>query len=115
MVRSMFLRDKSGTPYGCLAVEVKETEIHYQLSVKNPIDRWDRKRAHEIAVARLTKRPFIVPVIMPEKTKFNYFDITYVVMMDLINSHCTEVPGRAVKSAKRWVNNYVEQQPQEQV
>jgi hypothetical protein len=107
MVRSMFLRYKSGTPYGCLAIEVKETELHYQLSLQNPVDRWDRKMAHEIATARLVRRPFVVSTTSFEKTQLNHHDITYAVMMDLIGVRYAIVPGRVLRSAKRWVSNYL--------
>jgi predicted transcriptional regulator YheO len=109
MVRSMFLRDESGNPICCLNFDVKDNVVHYQLSTYNPLDKFDRKRAHEIALARLTKRPYVVS-LSPIDEKYSSFQITHAIIEDLIQNHADRIiPTRTVKSAKRWVKNFSQQ------
>jgi hypothetical protein len=83
-VNSMFLRDKNGFPIGCLAIQVLTTfgEIHYNFSVHNPKDEFNRARAHEVAIKRLMKKPIVVPL----RDGAHHNDIIFAVMSDMQKS-----------------------------
>lgn len=107
----MFLREKyylnpetqqvvAGNPVGAVAIRVKEGRrmAEYQVSVLNPLDRFDRAMARQLALGRLAEAPFTVP--LPKNATMD--DITRAVMMDIMSD-----PGavsRARKAAKLWLH-----------
>ena len=99
--RTMFLRDKSGSPVGCLAIVIypNDNVIEYQFSVANlKQDTFDREVARGLALGRLVENP--ITVSLPKKHQ-NMFDISRAVMKNLVRRHGT--PSRAVKAAKLWL------------
>lgn len=52
-IRVFFIRDASKFPVACVATEAEGETISYALSVRNPIDAFDRKRGRSIAESRL--------------------------------------------------------------
>ena len=101
--RVMFLRDESYNPVGCLVISVskKTNKIRYQYSVRNPIDRFKRDLARQIALGRLVEKPLSAGLALSND---NWTDITSVVMEQLVANEST--PTRAVKSAKLWLNHH---------
>lgn len=99
--RTMFLRDKSGNPVGCLAIVAfpDSNVVKYQFSVANlDQDTFDREVARGLALGRLVEAP--ITVRLPQR-KFNLFDISRAVMKNLTRRQ--NVPSRAIKSAKLWL------------
>lgn len=101
--RTMFLRDKSGSPVGCLAIVAypDSNVVEYQFSVANlEMDTFDREVARGLALGRLVEDP--ITVRLP-KRKFNMFDISQAVLKNLTRRK--NVPSRAVKAAKLWLKD----------
>lgn len=99
--RTMFLRDKSGNPVGCLSIVAypDSNVVEYQFSVANlDQDTFDREVARRLALGRLVEAP--IAVRLPQR-KFNLFDISRAVMKNLTRRQ--NVPSRAIKSAKLWL------------
>jgi hypothetical protein len=99
--RTMFLRDKSGNPVGCLAIVAfpDSNVVEYQFSVVNlDQDDFDREVARGLALGRLVEMP--ITVRLPAR-KFNMFDISRAVMKNLTRRE--GVPSRAIKAAKLWL------------
>ena len=99
--RTMFLRDKSGNPVGCLAIVAypESNVIEYQFSVANlDQDTFDREVARGLALGRLVDIP--ITVRLPSR-KFHSFDISQAVIKNLTRRE--GVPSRAIKAAKLWL------------
>lgn len=99
--RTMFLRDKSGNPVGCLAIIAfpDSNTVEYQFSVANlEQDTFDRKVARGLALGRLVELP--ISVRLPARN-FTMYDISRAVMKNLTRRE--GVPSRAVKAAKLWL------------
>lgn len=98
--RIMYLRTRSGNPVGCLAIRLNPRTqfVEYQLSVLNPLDRFDRKVARQLALGRLAETPITLRV--PRNPTM--YDISVAVMRDL--SHTKTAPSRAIKAAKLWLD-----------
>ena len=47
---------RRGAPIGAIAYSIEGTTLHVGFSLQNPKDHWNRKRAREIALARLGSR-----------------------------------------------------------
>jgi hypothetical protein len=100
-VRIMFLRDKNGHPVGCIAIEKSSLiSINYQVSVNNPVDKFDRKLARQLAIGRLYENP--ITIMVTKEDLANTRSITHVVMDNM--SLTDRVPERARRAAKRWLN-----------
>lgn len=101
--RVMFLRDEKGQPVGCLAIGLtsKQRVVKYQVSVLNPIDRFDRKIARLVALGRLVESPFTA--VLADETDVSMHQISRDVMMHL--AYNKEVPSRASRAARRWLRN----------
>lgn len=104
--RFQYLRDAKGQPVGCVAIKIKEansldncTVISFQLSVLNPVDKFDRELARSISLARLHEKPSMAILIGGT----GMYRITRTVMI-AISSNKT-FPARAVKAAKAWLKN----------
>jgi hypothetical protein len=104
-VRFMFLRDEKKQPIGCLAIQINEPNIYYAWSVVNPLDKFDRARARNIATIRLglfAKCYGISNFITPD---VSMHDVSRAVMQDLVLNKST--PTRARKAAELWLQNQV--------
>lgn len=115
MVRFMYLRDKTRRPVGCLAIKkVADGVIHYQVSVCNSKDHFDRKEARYVAVLRLLENPLVVNSDFVNTG----IGIARVVMSDVaskstnvvsktasVATKSTVLPRQAVKAARLWVNS----------
>ena len=106
----MFLRDSyqlnhqlqrvvAGNPVGCVAIKLHKTgrSAEYQVSVLNPLDKFDRAIARQLALGRLAEAPFTVR--LPPNA--NIFDITLAVLSDIALDE--SAPSRARKAAKLWI------------
>ena len=103
--RIMFLRDKFGSPVGCLAIVInsKTRLVEYQFSVVNASqDTFDRETARVLAIGRLASAPIAIPL---REKNLNMFDITRAVMKNFSRREGT--PSRAVKAAKLWLKQNV--------
>jgi|GEM_PF-2732673 len=98
--RVMYLRDERYNPVGCVAISLTKNRqtVRYQLSVLNPVDKFERSLARHIALGRLVEKPI----------RLHGFDgnqdnneITYAVMQSILESKT--VPTRAKKAAKLWL------------
>jgi len=96
----MFLRDEKFRPIGCIAISVnrQRARIRYQVSVLNPIDKFERDLARHIALGRLLEKPFVISM----KGDCGW-DINYAVMSSLEKNK--DVPTRAQKAAKHWLDD----------
>lgn len=114
--RTMFLRDNytlsavpgekdivAGNPVGCIAIKVHENRrsAEYQVSVLNPLDRFDRAIARQLALGRLAEAPFTVRL----PSNASMYDITLAVMSDINLDE--SAPSRARRAAKLWIKYHV--------
>lgn len=108
----MFLREKyylspqtntvvAGNPVGCIAIKVSKSGrfVKYQVSVLNPLDRFDRATARHLALGRLAEAPLTVR--LPTGAPLNMEEITRAVMLDIAID--TQAVSRARKAAKQWL------------
>jgi hypothetical protein len=96
--RFMFLRKKNQQPIGCLAIKLTENTIEYQLSVLNPVDKFDRSFAKQLANERLDKNPFKINLTVTP----TMYNISTAVMANLAFNN-KDAPKRAIKAAKLWL------------
>ena len=54
-IRHFWLRDERRNPVACVAIKLVDSGINYALAIPNPLDRFDKARGREIAVARVEK------------------------------------------------------------
>lgn len=99
--RIMFLRDVNYKPCGCIAITVNRgnNTAQFQVSVLNPIDRFDRKVARQLALGRMLE----VPITVSIPANASMHDITEAVMAHIFDNK-TKFPARAVKGAKLWLH-----------
>jgi hypothetical protein len=101
--RVTYLRDRKGDPQGCVAikllphVEFDRQVIVYQVSVLNPVDRFDRALARQLALGRMVEKPLTVRVPADP----TMYQITWHVMSDIAKD--SGQPTRARAAAKRWL------------
>lgn len=107
--RIMYLRDSYqignlaqlivGNPVGCVAIKLHKgrRSAEYQLSVLNPLDRFDRTLARQLALGRMVEAPFTVS-LPPNATQHQ---ISRAVMEDI--AYDVGAPGRARRAAKLWL------------
>lgn len=106
----MFLRERyylnpethtvvAGNPVGAVAIKVHKNgrSAEYQVSVLNPLDRFDRAIARQLALGRLAEAPFTVRI----PTNASMDDITRAVMTDIADDN--NAVSRARKAAKLWL------------
>lgn len=100
--RIMYLRDSRFQPVGCLAFSLSKDKktIRYQLSVLNPVDRFERSLARQIALGRLVEGPIKIHNISGAESGT---DVVFEIMNDLIGR--SDLPNRARKAAKAWLCN----------
>ena len=108
----MFLRDNyylspqthtvvAGNPVGCIAIKLHKNgrSAEYQVSVLNPLDRFDRAIARQLALGRLAEAPLTVR--LPTGAPLNMEEITRAVMLDIAID--TQAVSRARRAAKLWL------------
>ncbi len=101
--RIMYLRDRSANPVGCIAIkllnhgELNRCLIMYQTSVLNPLDRFDRPLARQLALGRMVEKPLTVRV--PADPSMH--EVTSAVMRDIASD--SGQPTRARLAARRWL------------
>lgn len=101
--RIMYLRDRNYNPVGCIAiklhrhVEYDRQLVEYQVSVLNPLDRFNRATARQLALGRLVEAPLTVRVPADP----TIYEISLKVMRDIASDHGQ--PTRARQAAKRWL------------
>jgi len=99
----MFLRDRYGSAVGCLAIklhrhtEYDQSMVSYQMSVLNPLDKFNRELARTIAKGRLLEAPHVVMVPVEP----SMYEVSQAVMKDI--THDSTVPTRARQAARRWL------------
>ncbi len=100
--RIVYLRNDAGVPVGCVAMKFLPESgiVRYQISVQNPIDKFNRSLARTIALGRLDVNWYSASCQDPCASVHKY---TYVVMQHIV-SHSKSYPKRAVKAAKQWIN-----------
>ena len=102
--RTLYLRNQHNHPVGCVAMSIQweKKEVSYQLSVLNPLDRFNRKLARSIAFSRLTNKPYLISI---KEDSFNVHDIFRAVLSEISKTSHSKFPTRAVKAAKKWLLN----------
>ena len=104
--RIQFLRDSKGQPVGCVAIKIKTavgrtagvTLVTYQMSVLNPLDKFDRRMARQLALGRLVEAPLTTTIDHVSPTRR---EISQAVMQDLRED--AFAPTRARKAASLWL------------
>lgn len=106
--RFQYLRSRDGQPVGCVAIKTSVgdfgCQVEYQVSVLNPLDRFDRTLARSIAVERLKKRSIVIEPMLVSNA--NMHQITSAVMTHLVESPVALAPSRARKAAKLWLQEH---------
>lgn len=99
--RVMYLRDYNYKPVGCIALTVDRANnaVQYQVSALNPIDKFDRRVARQLALGRMVETP--VTVSIPKEASMH--DISEAVMLNIVQNK-VKFPARAVKGAKLWLH-----------
>ena len=101
-IRVMYLRDHKGQPQGCVACQIKRSGNDYvgsyQLSVLNPVDKFNRGVARALAKGRLLENP--IQFVLPSSPSMH--EITDQMMAAIATNE--SLPTRARKSAQRWLD-----------
>src|ERR1700681_2155593 len=102
--RIMFLRDRKGQPVGCISIVLEPNDSGdwlaiYQVSVRNPTDRFNRSVARQLALGRMVEAPYTVKV--PHNPKM--FEVTHAIMNDIAKD--TGATNRARQAAKLWLTS----------
>jgi len=101
VVKIMYIRNIYYKPVGCLAMDINNNTIHYQISTQNPADKWNKKLARTIALARLDNKSFVIPNV----DTTNHSKILNLIMNDLVKNYKTlNIPKRIVECAKYWLD-----------
>lgn len=95
----MYLRDKAGQPVGCVAINMgaRKRSVEYQLSVRNPVEKFDKAFARQLALGRLVEVPHVTDVAKDH----NVHDLTKAVMSQI--ESLSLYPSRARKAARLWL------------
>lgn len=98
--RIMYLRDEHFFPIGCVAISLSKNRstVRYQVSVLNPVDQFERGLARHIALGRLLENPIRITGFDGQQ---DGFEVTMAVMESI---ECSNLPNRARKAARRWLN-----------
>lgn len=101
-LKIMYLRDKKDQPVGCVVyrripVNADQTQHHleYEVSVRNPLDRFNKKMGREIALGRLNTHPRETRIHSNSTGKEAVFAV-----LDQIANTPSLLPARAIKAAK---------------
>jgi hypothetical protein len=99
--RIMFLRDKKKQPVGCVAIGLTRSNksVKYQVSVLNPIDKFDRSLSRQIALGRLLENAFTAEL----SGALDMHEISRSVMTHLAGNR--DVPQRAQRAAQLWLKS----------
>lgn len=98
--RVMYLRDERYMPVGCIAISLNKdrSAVKYQVSVVNPVDKFERSLARHIALGRLVEKPIRIAGFDGNQDKY---EINCAIMENITSSK--ELPSRARKAAKNWL------------
>lgn len=96
--RIMFIRGSNNHPVGCLALKFNNGSVDYQVSTLNPVDRFNRPVARQLALGRLLEAPITITT-----NNSNIHDVVRSVMNHVINNKT--VPNRTRKAAANWMRN----------
>ena len=96
--RIMFIRDNSNHPVGCLAMKIGSHSLQYQVSTLNPVDRFNRPVARQLALGRLMEKPIEIAI-----GETNIHDTVRLVMQHISNNNT--VPNRTRKAAVVWIKS----------
>lgn len=113
-LKIMYLRDKTNQPVGCVAFRRVPSQdgqhlLEYELSVRNPVDRFSRKMGREIATGRLNTHPreIRVPELMSgqeaSRQVLRHISQAYPIknLPDGATMHTRDMlPARAIKAAQ---------------
>jgi hypothetical protein len=91
----------AGNPVGCVAIRLHKNKrsAEYQISVLNPLDRFDRAMARQLALGRLAEAPITVRLSVGAPATME--EVTRTVMLNI--SVDTHAASRARKAAKLWL------------
>ncbi len=102
--RVQFLRDENGQPVGCIAIrlsrdsgELHWDQVEYEVSVLNPLDKFDRAVARQLALGRMLDNPSVVRVPVNP----TMYEISCAVMKGIARD--SYFPSRARKAARIWL------------
>lgn len=96
--RIMFLRGSNNHPVGCLAMLVTNNQVKYQVSTLNPVDKFDRRVARQLALGRLIENPIEIGM-----NDTNIHNVVKCVMADIARNNL--IPNRAKIAAKKWLSS----------
>ena len=96
--RIMFLRGSNNHPVGCIAMRLGGNSVAYQVSTLNPVDKFNRRVARQLALGRLLESPFLI-----QANASNIHETVRSVMQDI--SRNKSVSNRARICAARWINS----------
>lgn len=99
-IRFMYVRDSLRRRVGCLVMQREGTMIKYQVSVLNPVDKFDREVGKKLALQALVVKPILLEV----GDVNSGHELSRRVMNDL-TSNSKHRPTRAVKFARAWIKN----------
>ena len=113
LIRHIYIRDTHDRPIGCIAVRVMRSKnrAEYGLAMRHPKDavdekhrmiKLDRQLAQQLAEAELDtdpKRTYI-------SNEADFHEVTAAVLSNVIAN--AAAPTRAIRFAKRWLNNMQE-------
>lgn len=113
-LRFIYLRDQNKQPHACVAVAFnkKTKQVVYALSSLNPMDKFNREVARDLAVGRLLQRGNELDLSDLENPDCH--TITRVILKDLLTLDNDDLPSRARKLAKRWLAKDAEYQKQDE-
>ena len=96
----MYLRAPDGSPIGCVAFNQDGIYLDYQVSVINPIDKFNREVSRSLAVGRLLSQPHTAYLSSANASKH---DLIRKVMQTI--ERVPELPSRARRAAHRWLRD----------
>jgi hypothetical protein len=96
-MKHFYLRDETGFPVACVASEIAgdgdAKHIRFAMSIRNPLDVYDRQRGRSIAEARLTKGKDVVTTALSPAVKHNIMEAIRV----------RNLPQRVREAAAHWL------------
>lgn len=102
-IRTIYLRNlKTGLPEGLLAYQGEGTTLRVAFTLHNPTDRWDRKQARAVVLARMDRRRlgkgdrhyyFEFPLGAPLDPDYGPYEVLAMVALQFAITHQTQ-PSR---------------------
>lgn len=99
--RVMFLRGSNNHPVGCAVIQLNKNDtVSYQVSVLNPMDKFNRSVARQLAIGRLVESPITIAI----DCATTMHNISHLVMEDIVERRAhNSIPTRAVRAARKWM------------